>query len=475
MWRFRARNFLVRAPLLQSAACGLLMWAMASMPATVWAQPHGICTDEDVAFNAAKPAFSEPEGVMPPQPQPRVHLQTLVADALERSHAVGAARLIADAAKLDVEETAAATAVQASLAGGFGPGGTRTRATTENAGAQLRATINLSQLLYDGGRVASLVNWRTQLAESARYGYLDQREQLALSTVALALERGRYRTQMQVYRQNVRKMSCLVAALDVIVRADRGRASELLQAQKALEQAELSQSQTQSMVRQSEIRLRRLVGDGLPPTAGLATVFANLPSLEELVADVERAHEVAALGAQARAASRFADVSASADKPQVRWAVSATAAQGLGSSSASGSRGGVSGNYSAGLMLSVPLLAPGNVPARDAARKRAQAAQLQQAEALESRRWRVADLHEQAQAAQDRMRRLGDLMRSSEQVRGATFQQWQQLGRRSLFDVMSAEAEHYGLRVAYVNALYDIQQINANLLALGRGVTEWLK
>ena len=51
----------------------------------------------------------------------------------------------------------------------------------------------------------------------------------------------------------------------------------------------------------------------------------------------------------------------------------------------------------------------------------------------------------------------------------------QQLGRRSLFDVMAAEADHFNLRVAYVNALTDGQQLNANLLSLGRGVSEWLR
>jgi outer membrane protein, adhesin transport system len=60
-------------------------------------------------------------------------------------------------------------------------------------------------------------------------------------------------------------------------------------------------------------------------------------------------------------------------------------------------------------------------------------------------------------------------------LRNATLQQWQQLGRRSLFDVIGAESEHYGLRLSYVNALHDTQQLNANLLALGRGIEPWLK
>jgi outer membrane protein TolC len=52
----------------------------------------------------------------------------------------------------------------------------------------------------------------------------------------------------------------------------------------------------------------------------------------------------------------------------------------------------------------------------------------------------------------------------------ATLQQWQQLGRRSLFDVMGAEADYYSLRVAHVNALFDGQQAVALLWSMGRGV-----
>jgi len=446
------------------------MRAQAQIQAPAPTLGRGVCIDEDTVFTPTEAASASNV----PETPPRVQLHGLVAEALERSHAIGAARLLADAAKLDVEELAASKALQATLSGGFGPGGSRSGAFSETSGAQLRASINVSQLVYDGGRTDKLVDWRTQLAESARLGHLDQREQLALSAVGLALERGRYRTQIQVYQQNVRKMACLVKALDTVVRTDRGRASELAQAQKSLEQAELAQSQTVSLVRQVEIRLRRLVGDGLPPTTGLATVFNNMPTLEVLVADVDRAHEVMALNAQVRAAGRFAEAAAAADKPQVRWAVAGTAAKAIAGNTP-GNPSGLSGNYSVGVMVNVPLWASGVAPARDAAMKRAQAAELRRNDALESRRWRVADLHEQAEAAQDRLRRLSEVLRSSEQVRSATIQQWQQLGRRSLFDVMGAEAEHYALRVAYVNALFDLQQLNASLLALGRGVGEWLR
>ena len=78
-------------------------------------------------------------------------------------------------------------------------------------------------------------------------------------------------------------------------------------------------------------------------------------------------------------------------------------------------------------------------------------------------------------SAFDRVRRTGEVLRDSERVRNFTLQQWQQLGRRSLFDVMAAESDHYNLRVAYVNALHDGQQMNTILVSLGQGVIGWLK
>jgi outer membrane protein TolC len=60
-------------------------------------------------------------------------------------------------------------------------------------------------------------------------------------------------------------------------------------------------------------------------------------------------------------------------------------------------------------------------------------------------------------------------------VRNFTLQQWQQLGRRSLFDVMASESEHYNLRVAQVNALHDGQQLNALLESLSHGINQWVQ
>jgi outer membrane protein TolC len=423
------------------------------------------CVDED-----APEAPASTEAPLAPA-DPRGTLSSMVGEALSRSNAVGASKLLAEAALQDIDEARAAKSIQATLGGGLGPGGSRTAGITENSAAQLRASLNVSQLLYDGGRSDRLADWRTQLAESARYGQLSMQEQVALTTVALALERSRYRMTAAVWRAHVRKMGCLVEALDSITRTDRGRASELVQARKSLQQAELTLTQTQSAVRQVEVRLRRLVGDGLPGTEGLSTVFNGVPDLPELVAEAERSNEIAQLDAQAAAAQRYAEAVEAGGKPQVSWLVSGSANAGAG-----GNMGPTkSGSYSLGVAVSIPLLSPSVAPASEAARKRAAAANLQRAEALEQKRFRMAEVHEQTLSSLDRAKRVAEVLRDSEQVRSFTLQQWQQLGKRSLFDVMAAESDHFNMRVAYVNALHDVQQLNANLLSLGRGVISWLR
>jgi len=451
-----------------SLACLAAFWlAMAGQGAMA----SGRCIDEE--RHEGSGAVAEDSGSNAPA-DPQGNLRGLVRDALDRSNAVGASRLLAEAASLDVVETRTAKLPQVALSAGVGPGGSRQQGNSEIAAAQLRATLAVNQLLYDGGRVDRLADWRTQLAESARLGTLSLREQIALSTVALALERSRYRQHVLIYGQYVRKTGCLVEALETIVRADRGRASELVQARKTLQQAELLQAGAQSQARQVDIRLRRMVGDGLPGIEGLSSVFMAVAPLSELVADVERSSDMAQSAAQAAAANEYARVVAAGNKPQVSWGFTGGGAVGTGSIG-NGSGPTHSNNFSLGVAVTVPLYTPGYEPAMGAARRRAEAAALQRADALEARRYRVAEVYEQTLTSFERARRVGAVLRDSEQLRNFTLQQWQQLGRRSLFDVMGTEAEHYNLRVAYINALHDGQQLNALLLSLGRGVNEWLR
>ena len=430
------------------------------------------CIDEE-RFDAATGGETAPAAGASANDDPRSQLDALVRAAVSRSQAVGASQLLVEAAEQDIEEAKAGKQLQASIGGTLGPQATYYPGYPDSGAVIGRAALTLSQVLYDSGRTAAFTGWRAQLAEASRQGNLSQREQVAVNTVALALERSRWRTQLQVYGQYVRKMACLVDALETIVKSDRGRASELVQAKKSLAQAELSVSLTQSQLRQTEVRLARFVGDTLPPPRGLAGVLLTVPELDRLQADVERSPEIEAMAAQATAADRYADAVATSAKPTISWNFTGTHSSAAGGSSLR-EPGLKNNSVGLGVAVNIPLLSPGTEAAGSAAKKRAQAAWMQREDAVQSRRYRVAEVHEQTQSAFDRARRTGAVLRDSEQVRNFTLQQWQQLGRRSLFDVMSAEAEHYNL-IAYVNALHDGQQLNAVLLSLGRGVSEWLR
>jgi len=269
----------------------------------------------------------------------------------------------------------------------------------------------------------------------------------------------------------VRKMACLTQALEAIVAADRGRASELVQGRKSLQTAELAQSLAQSQLRQVETRLRRLTGSELPSSEGLATAVLEIPTLPAALEDAAQSAQIAQLSAQSAAADRLAQSIELSNRPKLVWSIEGSAANATGGLSLPPrtAMGGFTVNFN------LPLHNPGSAAASEAARKRARAALMQRDDALEARRQRIAETHEQTAAALDRARRLGAALRDSDQLRNFTLQQWQQLGRRSLFDVMGAEGEHYNLRVQYVNSLHDAQQLNAVLWSLSRGLGEWLR
>lgn len=461
------------APSLRRARTAL--WPVACLAALLWsAAVHANCLDEEkLETLPAVPPAAAP-GTAPAVPaEPRYLLQQLVADAQARSHGLSAARLLAEAAEQDIGEAEASRKPQAFLTASASPDLEKTKGVGASSSLQARTGITLSQMLYDGGRSERLVDWRRQQAEAARYGLLSTREQLALATVSAAFERSRYRMQAVIYGQNVRKMGCLVQALETIVAADKGRTSELVQARKQLQQAELQQVQAQSQARQVEARLRRMVGDGLPATDGMATLLLGVPDLPSVLTAAERSADITQLAANAGALQEIARVVEAGNKPQVSWNVGGSALVAAGGGAAAGSRSNV--GLSAGVTLSVPILNPALEYSSQAARKRAEAAILQRAEALEQRRQRIVDVHEQAGAAFDRLKRVSLVLRDSERLRNFTLQQWQQMGRRSLFDVIAAETDHYNLRVQYVNALHDGQQMNATLTSLGIGLTDWLK
>ena len=396
---------------------------------------------------------------------PRMNLLAMVRNAIRRSNAVGAAKLLAEAAAIDIDEAHSALYPQVGIGGQLGPIDAGAVNTASVHGLQFQGNVQVSAPLYDGGHTRDMTDYRTHLAEVAKYGEIGAQEQVALQTVSLALDRSRYTVEAQVYDQYAKKMGCLVDALQQIVAADRGRTSELVQAKKTQQQAELSRDQVLSQKRLTEIRLKRFVGDDLPPTEGITSAMLDTPALADLITMASRASEIQQLDSQASALDSYVQAVLDGEKPQLGVLVAATKSAGAGNSR----------SVSGGLTFNWQVFNAANHYETDSARKRAAAARLSRDDALEARKYRMVEVHEQAEHAMDRARSVIEILHNSELVRNFTMQQWQQLGRRSLFDVMAAEGDHYNMRVQYVDALYDTQQSNALLWSLGLGLAVHLE
>lgn len=419
--------------------------------------PQGRCNEDDAGLSRLGRDMSalETHGG-----DPRAGLQALIDTTLSRSKALGAVRLLADAAGSDIEEARALGMPTASLT--LAANGVHNTIGGANAGrgGQFGATLSAGMPVWDFGRIAKLTEWRKELAEVARQGQRSAEEQLSLTVVTLALDRSRYVLQGQVYAQYVRKMACLVDALEIITKADRGRASELVQAQKSLQQADLSLEQTMSALRQTEVRMRRLVGEPLPPSIGMTVQLSVLPDLEQMQTDILLGADVAQAEAQARSQRSLAESVIAGQKPSV--SVTGNAIRQTGAAKATEFVGGVS--------VTIPILQPGAQAQATAAVQRYRATVLQRDETIEAKRYRLLEMHEVGTSTLDRARRIVEILRNSDRVRASTLQQWQQLGRRSLFDVMAAESDYYSMRVAHINATFDAQQVVALIHSLGRGV-----
>jgi adhesin transport system outer membrane protein len=419
-------------------------------------EPKGIREPIPLATGAGQVAPTDPYG----------SLQLLVRESVRRSQDVGASRLLADAAGFDVDETKGGRLPQVGLQATMGLGGGALNGRNLSTGMQANLGVSVNAPLYDFGKLDALIEWRSRLAEAARLGQGVSQERVALEAVSTAIERHRYRLQSQVYQQYARKMSCLVEALEQIVAEDKGRASELVQARKSQLQAELSRDQAQSTARQLELTLRKLVGDSVPLNDSFVGPLMGTPELDEVQRLIERGNDVMQTRREAEALDSYAAAVRAGQKPQLNWQVTRT--QGATPDTRSTS-------WSAGLAVSMSVFnGYSDEAASKAALKRAESARQTLGQVVLDRQTKASLTHEAALSAMERARRYVDILRDSEKVRSATFQQWSQLGRRSLFDVMSAEGDHFAQRVGYVNALMDSAQSNASLRSLGIGLVNWM-
>jgi adhesin transport system outer membrane protein len=393
-------------------------------------------------------------------------LASLAREAIAGSADVRGAEHGRSAAGYDLQQVEAGRSPVVGLSLNTGLGQTRTSTQPTSAGFVGAGGVSVSAPLYDGGRLDASTDYRRRLLEAGGANLGSSRERVVDEAVASAIERNRYRLQSKVYQQYATKLACLVQSLEKIVAQDRGRASELIQARKGQRQAEISREEAISGLRQADVRLRKLVGDNVMPWGAVGVPLLEVYNLEAVVAEIGGSPEVRQLKLQADAMESLAQASKAESQPRVNWSVGGNAGRTAQVSSA---------GWNAGVTVTYTLSDGGAIAAgANAALERARQARRQQ-EALVSERVKLANTyHLAANAALQRARNYSEVLKDSDLVRNYTFEQWSKLGRRSLFDLISAESEHYQLRIAYINALHDGMVASAQLRTMGAGLLPWI-
>lgn len=302
--------------------------------------------------------------------------------------------------------------------------------------------------VFDWGRIRKTIEGRSYLASAADSALRAELEVSAFDVSSNLIELGKQRAIVDISQRFVDRMAELVRMLEGIVAVDTGRVSELTQARARLLQAETSRASAESMARDVEINLRKMLGEGPLPALPRSPYWRLAqPDMEWLLGEVVQHPLILQAEAEAKSADLQADVVRSSSLPQLNWVVGkSTAEDALGREQA----------WQTSLSLSWSAFRGGSQRAAErAARQRAEAGrQVTEQQALDLE-YRIRAAGQDAKSMVERADLYRRLTVESEQVRKAFYEQWYHLGRRTLLDVLISESDHYSNQVGEITNRFE--------------------
>ena len=391
-------------------------------------------------------------------------LQSMVSEALERAPAIREAQANWRAAEQDALQSRGALWPRLELnanSRALTPASQTVNAVTGRMGAT--ASYNV----YDFGRARSQIDARESTALGARNRFLLASETTTFDTVNAYLQLLKYQRLVGIYEQHIVDLDTLVGKLAEIVSVFAGRRSELTQAQSRLGQARDALATLKAKKREYQLSLVRQTG------------ASTLPIVPDLLPDIPVAESAALLdGArQFHPIVRAARAEAAAARAQAAEAAASLKPQADLQLSKQTGRDANGFTSPAQLYMTFKWVAfdgfgtRANVQAQE---DRARAAEERAAQYLMEIDFNIKSALADYEAQSGRVRELALLVARTDQVRRDTFDQWRELGRRSLLDVLTAESEH--LNTLSNLASSDVDQV----LALARlrheagTLKEWL-
>jgi adhesin transport system outer membrane protein len=403
----------------------------------------------------------------PPVPEQVVRgaLRHAAEIAADRSADVRQARADWEAAGFDTDAAKGARWPQLQI-GGYSPS-IRDSNTQFNDYNRAYANVNLSTTVYDWGKNSKTIESRSKTAAAAEYKYVATAQQNAFDVSSNLVELAKFRAEAEIGVIYVKRMSALVDMLAEIVKVDPGRSSELTQAKARLLQAQTSQDQVTTRVRELELAVRKLVGNEPVQMPANTRWQLHVMNVDDAVAAIDQNPAVAQAAAEQEAADAYAKAVRASGLPQVNWVVTKSTGR---------DEFGQRQPWATMLQLSWTPFSGGTQTANErAARARATSSGEKKDQLRLDAEYNVRQAHHDALALSDRARLYGEVSSESELVRKQFFEQWYHLNRRTLLDVLLAESDYYNNRVAEVSTQFDAYQSVLKMRMNSGTLLPWLQ
>lgn len=326
-------------------------------------------------------------------------------------------------------------------------------------------SLSISTPIYDWGKISSQVDSAEESVTAAVNAQQYTREQLAYSTISELMNLGRYEENRKVARAYVERMKQLSDMLAQITEADHGRASEFTQAKAKLLSARASLDDIEHQVSSSRIKLVRLLGVEPTLPEGLSWQGALMPASTALAA-LNKNPNLLKLQAQAKAATYEAESIKASGLPQLNWVVSKDTSKDV--------NGDETGWYT-GLSVQWNAFSGGSQRAAQlSALAKANGAQQQYEVAYRDLEYQINNMIQTRDSSFTRANDFDRLSVETERVKEMFYDQWYNLGTRTLLDVLTAENDHFNNQLSAINNRYDGYISNLNVISSAAMLLKWV-
>lgn len=398
-----------------------------------------------VAYGLARGAKTPGEVVTHSGRELREIFLRAVEQAAERSPTVKRALAEESASQADIDEAKGQRLPQVDI-------GSRSKSVELGGGRGdsngQAITVDIVTPIFDWGRIRKTIESRSYLASAAESALQAELEASAFEVTSDLVELGKQRIIVDISQKFVDRMAELVKMLEGIVAVDTGRVSELTQAKARLLQAEASRSSAESKARDLEINLHKKIGEKpLPPLPRSVYWQLQQPDLEYLLTESAQHPVVKQAQAKAKSADLQADAVRSSALPQLNWVIGKTTGE---------DAFGREPAWQTSLSMKWSAFRGGSTRASErAARQRAEAGRQNSEQQILDLEYRIRASHHDAQTMLERAELYRSLSVESDKVRGAFYEQWYHLGRRTLLDVLISESDHYNNQVSEITNRFD--------------------